>query len=176
MAAEPLAEALGGASAMSLGPILVTLGLVTLVLVGLTWIMRRALGLAGPRPGKLLSVVDTLHLGPKRSLYAISINGAQTLLLAATEQQWTVVRELEADLVAGATPEDAAPESAAAQSAAPEPAPSGAEPAPGQERGAELAPSAPREPRGAELAPSHGRSSFAEVLAAVRRYEVGRAS
>ena len=122
MAAEPLAEALGGASAMSLGPILVTLGLVTLVLVGLTWIMRRALGLAGPRPGKLLSVVDTLHLGPKRSLYAISINGAQTLLLAATEQQWTVVRELEADLVAGATPEDAAPESAAAQSAAPEPA------------------------------------------------------
>ena len=161
MAAEPLAEALGGASAMSLGPILVTLGLVTLVLVGVTWIMRRALGLAGPRPGKLLTVVDTLHLGPKRSIYAISINGEQTLLLAATEQQWTVVREL--------APEEVRPAQEPAQDEAQDEGRAEAQ-------GAESAPGSPRETRGAELAPSHGRSSFAEVLAAVRRYQVGRAS
>jgi flagellar biogenesis protein FliO len=80
------------------GALLLTVGLMLLIAA---WIRKLGLGRAGLNQGRLINVLDTKMIAPKKYLAVVRIGG-KTLAIGVTDQQITLLSALEADDVPAA--------------------------------------------------------------------------
>jgi flagellar biosynthetic protein FliO len=95
--------------------LILVLGVAYLVMLGLKKYQQGTLRLrlpgmaAAPRPSRHLQVVESISLGPQRSLFIVTV-GRRAYLIGATGQQLTVLDAMSADDVG--IPEESAAETA----------------------------------------------------------------
>lgn len=154
--------------AIPYGRILVVLLMTTLGSGALALWLRR-LRPESDASGKLMRILDTLSLGPRRAVFAIDVNG-RTILLSATQDRVELLTEILPNVA-----EAPAPEAAPSQPAPPpagqavDPTPTAPTPAP-----ATPAPATPT-PTPRVLPPLDAEPAFAQVLAAARSFNSRKA-
>jgi flagellar protein FliO/FliZ len=95
---EPAVEAYGGSPALALLRTVASLILVVGMIVGIGWVARMRTGLAPSPAGYRLRVVETMALGPGRTLHLVAV-GREVLLIGAGSDGLTTLGSFSADAV-----------------------------------------------------------------------------
>ena len=149
--------------AIPYGRILVVLLMTTLGSGALALWLRR-LRPESDASGKLMRILDTLSLGPRRAVFAIDVNG-RTILLSATQDRVELLTEILPNVAEAPAPE------AAPSQPAPPPAGQAVDPTPTAPAPTPAAPT----PTPRVLPPLDAEPAFAQVLAAARSFNSRKA-